>query len=81
MQFGQVSATDMWVIIVIWKCSDNYAIHLLPVLEQAENILNTALAPLIKINAALLSQLTTNTCLHEVLLNKSVDMTLRSNAL
>ncbi len=53
----------------------------MPVLEQAENILNTALAPLIKINAALLSQLTTNTCLHEVLLNKSVDMTLRSNAL
>ncbi len=53
----------------------------MPVLEQAENILNTALAPLMKMNAALFSRLTTNTGLHEVLLNKSVDMTLRSNTL
>lgn len=59
MQFGQVSATDMCVIIVIWECSDNYAIRLMPVLEHAENILNIALAPLMKINAALFSHLTT----------------------
>lgn len=53
MQFGSVNAIDTCIIIVMWEGSNNYSIYLMPILKQAENIHNAALAPLMKMNAGL----------------------------